>query len=207
MIAILDYGMGNVRSVANALDVLGCDAEITSDPVRIAESSRVILPGVGSFGDAIRDIQGGGLLEVLRREVLERKKPFLGICLGMQLLMESSSEHGDHAGLGWVSGSVDHLAVGTDRALKVPHVGWNTVTPVRDHPIFVGLTPAQMIFYFVHSYHVVPDDKGVVIGECSHGDDFVAAIAKDNIVAVQFHPEKSQDSGLHLLRNFSTWDA
>ena len=206
MIAIVDYGMGNVQSVHNAFSMIGEHAEITSDASRIVEASHVVLPGVGAFGDAMANLRQRNLIEPMRAVVLERRRPFLGICLGMQLLARDSDEHGQHQGLGWFDATVRRFDVSPpDRKLKVPHMGWNDVQWVQPHPMFAGLKPNEGVFYFVHSFHMHCQRTSDVVGVTSHGEDFVAAIAHDNIVATQFHPEKSQDSGLHLLQNFVAW--
>jgi glutamine amidotransferase len=196
--------MGNVRSVHNALDMLGIDAVVTADPDVIATAERLILPGVGAFGDAMGNLRTRGLVEVLSREVLEKKKPFLGVCLGMQLLARSSSEHGKHEGLGWFDADVVRFDL-PHKGLKVPHMGWNDVATRKAHPLLRGLREDQFVFYFVHSFHVVCRDSDDVVADCEYGHPFAAAIARDNIFATQFHPEKSQDNGLQILRNFSEW--
>jgi glutamine amidotransferase len=203
-VAIIDYGRGNVRSVANAIEYCGADAVVTADPAAIDDASHILLPGVGAFGDAMAALAGCGLPEVLRRQVFEKGKPFLGVCLGMQLLADRGLEHGDHAGLGWISGEVLRLTPGPD-ALKIPHMGWNEVTLTREHPVFARMRSDQLVFYFVHSYHFVAADPETVLGLCEYGRRFTAIVAKDNIVATQFHPEKSQDSGIELLQNFVKW--
>jgi glutamine amidotransferase len=196
--------MGNVRSVHNALDVLGLDAVVTADAAVIARAERLILPGVGAFGDAMGSLKARGLVEVLSHQVLQEKKPFLGVCLGMQLLARSSAEHGAHEGLGWFDADVLRFDLPND-GLKVPHMGWNDVTPRKTHPLLRGLREDQFVFYFVHSFHVVCHDATDVVAVCEYGYDFAAAIARDNIFATQFHPEKSQDNGLQILRNFAEW--
>jgi glutamine amidotransferase len=196
--------MGNVRSVYNALDALGQDAVVTADPKEIANSDRVILPGVGAFGDAMDNLRQRGLIEVLSREVLQEKKPFLGICLGMQLLAMSSTEHGEHPGLGWFDASVVRFGL-PKNGYKVPHMGWNDITPRLDHPLLRGLKEGQFVFYFVHSFHVTCRNPADVAASCDYGYPFTAAVARDNIFATQFHPEKSQDNGLQVLRNFAEW--
>jgi glutamine amidotransferase len=197
--------MGNVRSVYNALDALALDARITADPKEVADADRLILPGVGAFGDAMGNLRARGLTEILTREVIERKKPFLGICLGMQLLAESSSEHGEHAGLGWLKASVARFRL-SGNGFKVPHMGWNDVTPRLAHPVLHGLREGQFVFYFVHSFHMNCVNPGDVAASCDYGYPFAAAVARENIFATQFHPEKSQDNGLQILRNFASWE-
>ncbi|MFH2091019.1 MAG: imidazole glycerol phosphate synthase subunit HisH [Pseudomonadota bacterium] len=204
MIAIIDYGMGNVRSVYNALDFIGQEVLITADPGKIADASRIVLPGVGAFGKAMDHLNTAGLVEILNREVLENKKPFLGICLGMQLLASDSSEHGFTNGLGLIPGQV-RMFDRPDSDLKLPHMGWNDIMPQKPHPVFDGLKPGQFCFYFVHSYHFKPQDSGDVLATCDYGGEFCAVLARDNIIATQFHPEKSQDNGIQLLENFVNW--
>jgi glutamine amidotransferase len=205
MIAIVDYGGGNVRSVANALAYLGLDAVVTADGAVIGEAERIILPGVGAFGDVMAKLEARGLIEVLDREVQGRAKPFLGVCLGLQLLAKSSTEHGLHTGLGYLDAHVERFDPAVLVApLKVPHMGWNEVVPEVEHPMFAKL-PADAAFYFVHSYHIACDDPALVAGTSFHGYRFASVVHHENIFATQFHPEKSQDNGLQVLENFSTW--
>lgn len=204
-VAIIDYGRGNVRSVYNALDYIGVDAEITDDPAVIDNASHILLPGVGAFGDAVEALHARGLPEVLHRNVIENGKPFLGICVGMQVLAATGFEHGEHAGLGWLDASVRRIEPGPD-CLKIPHMGWNQVDLVSGHPLFAGFRPETLVFYFVHSFAVTTDDTDKILGTCDYGAPFVCALAWDNIVTTQFHPEKSQDSGIELLENFVDWD-
>jgi glutamine amidotransferase len=196
--------MGNVRSVQNAFDSLGHDAVVTSDPSVIAEAERLVLPGVGAFGDAMENLRMRGLVDVLRQQVLEAKKPFLGICLGMQLLAKSSSEHGTHLGLGWIDAEVTRFNFPAT-GLKVPHMGWDEIVPHGEHPLMEGLRADQFVFYFVHSFFVVCRESRDVAASCEYGTSFTAAIEKGNIFATQFHPEKSQDNGIQLLQNFAEW--
>jgi imidazole glycerol-phosphate synthase subunit HisH len=202
-VAIIDYGRGNVRSVANAVEYCGADAVITADAAEIGNASHIILPGVGAFGDAMQALDERGLPEVLARAV-SAGKPFLGVCLGMQLLADKGFEHGEHKGLGFVAGEVMRLDAGLDH-LKIPHTGWNGVTLKAPHPVFAGLRNDQLTFYFVHSYHFRTADPATVLGICDYGRPFTAVVAKDNIVATQFHPEKSQDSGIQAIENFIKW--
>jgi glutamine amidotransferase len=203
-IAIIDYGRGNVRSVANAVEYCGADAVVTSDAAVIDDASHILLPGVGAFGDAMAALKERGLPEVLHRQAFEKGKPFLGICLGMQVLAERGHEHGTHDGLGWIKGEVARLQPGAD-SLKIPHMGWNDITLAAEHPVFKGFTPGRLTFYFVHSYHFRAA-ADAVLATCDYGARFTAAVAKDNIVATQFHPEKSQDSGVEVLENFVKWN-
>jgi len=199
MIVIIDYGMGNLFSVENALKSLGASVKISSRENDIVNAEKLILPGVGAFPDGMKNLQELGLIPFLEREVLEKKKPFLGICLGMQLLATEGEEHKLTRGLGWVAGRVRRFAVDED-TFRIPHVGWNDVMPKSGQPLFQGIE--SPIFYFVHSYHLVPDDQSVVAATCQYGETFVAAVKKENIFGTQFHPEKSQKNGLRLLENF-----
>ena len=203
-VAIIDYGRGNVRSVANAVEYCGADARVTADPAVIDDASHIILPGVGAFGDAMEALQARGLPEVLHRQAFEKGKPFLGVCLGMQLLADRSTEHGEHAGLGWIAGEVVRLVPGPD-ALKIPHMGWNAIAVKKPHALFEGLYPGQLNFYFVHSYYFSAADPGSVVAVCEYAASFPVVVGKDNIIAAQFHPEKSQDSGIEVLENFIAW--
>lgn len=204
-VAIIDYGRGNVRSVFNALEYTGTDAVITDDPAEIDNASHILLPGVGAFGDAVDALNARGLPEVLHRQAFEKGKPFLGICVGMQMLAKAGFEHGEHAGLGWLDAEVRRLEPGPD-CLKIPHMGWNQVELQSEHPLFDGFTETTLVFYFVHSYAVTTPDTDKILGTCGYGAPFVSALAWDNIVATQFHPEKSQDSGIEMLENFVGWE-
>lgn len=202
MIAIIDYGMGNIRSVRNACEALGANAELTDDPNRLAAARGLILPGVGAFGDGMAALRGRGLVDVLNEQVLVRGKPLLGLCLGMQMLATKSTEHGVHDGLGWISGKVDLMDIPRDHAeLHLPHIGWNTVRFIKRDGLY-GNMGEQADFYFVHSYAFVPDDRSVISGESEHGIPFVASIEHKNIWATQFHPEKSHKNGLALFANW-----
>ena len=204
MIAIVDYGMGNLRSVANAIAYCGAEPQVTDRADDLAEASHLVLPGVGAFGDAMARLSERGLIEPLTEQVLRKGKPLLGICLGMEVLAARSSEHGEHRGLGWFDADVVRL-VPRERGLKVPHMGWNTIAAKVDHPVLRGLTPQQLTFYFVHSYHMACRSTGDVVATCDYGGSFAAIVGRDNTIATQFHPEKSQDSGLQLLTNFLRW--
>ena len=204
-VAIIDYGRGNVRSVYNAVDYAGADAVITQDAKEIDGASHILLPGVGAFGDAVAELKARDLPEVLYRQAFEKGKPFLGICVGMQVLATKGLEHGDHDGLGWIDAQVSRLESGPD-CLKIPHMGWNGVTLNRDHPIFDGFKEDTLVFYFVHSYSVITHDTEKILGTCSYGSPFVCALAWENIITTQFHPEKSQGSGIEMLENFIGWD-
>ena len=209
VVAIVDYGINNVRSVRNAVEYCGSDPVVTHDAAVIADASHVILPGVGAFGDAMNNIRARGIDEILERHVREKGKPFLAVCLGMQLLAQTSEEHADdglpHRGLGWFDADVLRLVPG-DRALKIPHMGWNMVTKERDHPILANIRESNLAFYFVHSFAMRCNNPGDVVGRTQYGQPVTAIVAKDNIAATQFHPEKSQDSGIELVSNFLRWN-
>lgn len=192
-------GMGNIRSVANALIALNCDIKILEDVHGLSEAERIVLPGVGAFGDAMRHLREGNWIEPLEREVLKKGKIFLGICLGLQVLGTTGTEHGLHQGLNWIPGKVDRLQVSPK--LRIPHVGWNNVLFQIRTGFYSDLGETQA-FYFVHSYALEPEDKSVVSGVCEYGTVFTASIQKDNIIATQYHPEKSQKAGLAVLKNF-----
>jgi len=197
-LVIIDYGMGNIMSVAMALDFLGTEYTISSDHTKISNASAYILPGVGAFHAAMDILNGRGLTELLTEEVIRHKKPFLGICLGMQLVAESSTEKSFTEGFGWIKGCVEYIK--TPNNLRVPHVGWNNITCINDTTLFDNIT-GEMNFYFDHSYRLVCENN-IKAAVCDYGVEIVAAIRKDNIFATQFHPEKSQRNGLKLLRNF-----
>jgi len=199
MIVIIDYQMGNLRSVQKGFERVGHEAIITSDPAVIAQASKLVLPGVGAFADAIAELYRRELVEPIR-ESIDSGKPFLGICLGLQMLFDCSYEDGQHEGLGIVPGEVRKFEV--PREYKVPHMGWNQVHYRERPPIFSGIDD-QTHFYFVHSYYVVPHDAGIVAGEAAYPDPFCAMIWRDNLFATQFHPEKSQRAGLQVLQNFA----
>lgn len=194
--------MGNVRSVERAFDSLGARVQITRDPAVVEAADRVVLPGVGAFGVAMERLHEFGLVDALERRVIEDGVPFLGICLGMQLICRDSEEHGMHSGLGWVEAAVRRLDV-EELGLRIPHVGWNDVVPLPH----ATLASDSGVFYFVHSLVVVPDDgrDEMVAATCAYGRPFAAALERGNVAATQFHPEKSQTDGLALLRKFLTW--
>ena len=202
MIVIIDSGIGNIRSVANALEYLKAKHTITSNPKDLKEADKIIFPGVGSFADGMKAIHSTGLIDILKDEVLKNGKPYLGICLGMQLLAESGEEDGKHTGLGWIPGVVRQIDVkNTD--VKLPHIGWNTVQPKPKSVLFkdLGENPT---FYFVHSYIFTPKDSSIIESTCEYREVFAASIRYKNIFGVQFHPEKSQMNGLNLIKNFVT---
>lgn len=198
MILIVDYGMGNVGSVKNAVTVLGFDAVISRATEDIKKASHIILPGVGAFKEGMENLETFGLVEILADAVLKDKKPFLGICLGMEMLAEYGEEAGSHRGLGWIKGRAKRLNVG--QTGRLPHVGWNDVILESDSTLFRGIK--RPIFYFLHSYHLVAEDRSIVTAYSEYGERFVAAVQKGNILGVQFHPEKSQRNGLKVLENF-----
>ncbi|MCA9230753.1 MAG: imidazole glycerol phosphate synthase subunit HisH [Planctomycetales bacterium] len=199
MIAIIDYQMGNLRSVQKAFERGGHAATITCEPAEIAAAEKIVLPGVGAFADAIAELKRRELVEPIRQAV-STGKPFLGICLGLQLLFDRSLEDGEHEGLGILPGEVRRFNI--PHEYKVPHMGWNRVRFKRRPPIFAGLED-EPHFYFVHSYHVVPREEADVAGEASYPDPFCAVVWRDNLYATQFHPEKSQADGLQVLKNFA----
>ena len=203
MLVVVDYGLGNLYSVNKIFEALGVPVSISSDPEVILQAERIVLPGVGAFGDGMRNLEERKLIPVLNESVRERGTPFLGICLGMQLLAESSNEYGEHSGLGWIRGKVVKLNV-AEKGFKIPHIGWNQIILKQDHPLFKGLAP-MTDFYFVHSYEFQPSDQKDLLAISQYGKDITAAVGRKNIAGVQFHPEKSQDNGLKLMENFITW--
>lgn len=200
MIAIVDYGMGNIRSVEKAFLKIGAEVGIASDPQALRDARAVVLPGVGAFRDCMKNLGDLGLLEAIARHI-DAGKPFLGICLGLQILFTESEEFGLCKGLNLFPGRVVRFEREGRRGLKIPHMGWNQVAFVRRPPVF-GEIPDNTFFYFVHSYYVVPQDSGIAAGTTHYGGDFVSMIWKDNVIATQFHPEKSQEMGLKVLRGF-----
>ncbi len=203
-VVIIDYGMGNVGSIANMLRKLELPSKITGDPSEIARATRLILPGVGAFDHGMRQLESLGLLSVLHRKALHERVPILGICLGMQLFSRQSEE-GRLAGLGWIDADVRRFRSNEAAPLRVPHMGWNLMTPFQAHPVFQNLN-GEWRFYFVHSYHVCCDYSADVAGVTSYGKPFVSAVARENLVGVQFHPEKSHRFGMQLLENFARWN-
>lgn len=199
-VAIVDYGIGNVRSLTNAFDFLGAEVLLTNDIEELAVADRIVLPGVGAFGDAMTAIHALGLSGPLSELALVKHKPILGICLGMQLFAETSAEHGSHIGLGWMAADV--VPLNCAPPAKVPHVGWNEISFASDDWLFRDIPVTQADFYFVHSFHMLCRDKADCIALADHGGEVTAAVRRDNLVATQFHPEKSQDNGLQLLRNW-----
>lgn len=197
-IAIVDYGMGNLRSVQKGIERVGFPAEVTRVPERIVAAAGVVLPGVGAFGACMDNLRAYGLIEPVRQAIL-RGTPFLGICLGMQLLFDESDEFGPVRGLGVFPGRVVRFA--ENRTLKVPHMGWNQIRKRQDTPHLRGIDDGAFV-YFVHSYYVVPADASLTATSTEYGVEFTSAIARDNVFATQYHPEKSQAVGLKILENF-----
>lgn len=210
IVALIDYGSGNLRSAEKALARVarergtGHEIVVTSDPKVVARAERIVLPGVGAFGDCMRGLSAiAGMTDALGDAVLRRQIPFLGICVGMQLLASVGREFGDHAGLSWIEGEVVRLAP-SDPALKIPQIGWNELAVKRAHPLFAGIAPDAHA-YFVHSYAMKTANAANILATSDYGGAFTAAVGRDNIVGTQFHPEKSQAVGLMLLGNFLEW--
>lgn len=195
-IVIIDYGAGNLRSVSRAVVHAGFEPNVTADPYDVTHADAVILPGVGAAADTMRNLREHKMVEPVR-EYIASGRPFFGVCMGQQALLTLSEEGGEHECLGIIEGRVKKLPPG----LKVPHMGWNNVRQTSPHPIFDGI-PDESFFYFVHSYYPEPVDESVVIGETEYGVTFASVLARDNIVATQFHPEKSGDMGLRMYQNF-----
>jgi glutamine amidotransferase len=195
--------MGNLQSVGNLLEYLGEEYVITNNKEEIISAEKLILPGVGAFGEAMNNLKEFGLVEVIKDEVIKNKKPFLGICLGMQVLAEKGYEGGEFEGLGLLGGEVKLFDL-QDKSLPIPHVGWNTVKPESNSKLYKD--EKERVFYFVHSYHFVCENNSDVSGICDYGGEFVASIEKDNIFATQFHPEKSQDDGIEVFQNFLSYN-
>jgi imidazole glycerol-phosphate synthase subunit HisH len=212
MIAIIDYGMGNLRSVHKAFAAVGHDAVVTRDPHVLNKASHLVLPGVGAFADCMANLEQYGLIDPIRKGIANGK-PFLGICLGLQLLFTESEEFGMHKGLDIVSGKVRRFqfqpgsAMSTSpmpNALKVPHMGWNELTVKRVAPPLQNLPTGTQV-YFVHSYYVEPSDPSIIATTTNYGTSFVSSIWRDNVFACQYHPEKSQTTGLQIVKNFAEW--
>jgi glutamine amidotransferase len=206
---IIDYGSGNLRSAEKAFErsvsELGLDmtVEVTGDAETVRAADRVVLPGVGAFGDCRRGLDAvPGMVEALEETVHGKGRPFLGICVGMQLMATRGLEHGEHPGLGWIEGDVVEMTP-ADPALKIPHMGWNQLEIVRPHPVMADLPATHA--YFVHSYHLKPETEADVLAHTDYGGPVTAAVARGNMVGTQFHPEKSQELGLALIRNFLQW--
>jgi glutamine amidotransferase len=203
MVAVVDYGMGNLRSVYNAIDLLGFEVNIINSPDKLNDFDRIILPGVGSYGVCMKNLNSSGFSQAIK-EFVNTGRPLIGICLGMQVLSDKGLEGGEFQGLGLIEGDVARLEL-TDQQLKIPHVGWNAVSFSNpNHPLAKGLKQDSN-FYFTHSYYFSTKKDENIFGVTSYGKDFVSAIIKENVFATQFHPEKSQDCGLTLLKNFLNW--
>ena len=212
-VAIVDYGSGNLRSVAKALERVTAEAgggdavTVTADADSVAGADRIVLPGVGAFADCMKGLEGlPGMVEALTHSVLQAKRPFLGICVGMQLMAEQGFEHGRRAGLGWIPGDVVPIEPRSNE-LKIPHMGWNTLDVLREHPVLnkLSLGPKGQHAYFVHSYHLNPADEADVLARADYGGPVTAIVARDTAIGTQFHPEKSQRFGLALISNFLRW--
>ena len=198
-IALIDYGAGNLRSVHNALRAVGAAPDVTADPQKVLAADRIVLPGVGAFAACYNGLAAiEGMIDALEQRVRRGGVPFLGICVGMQLLADAGIEHGRHKGLGWIGGEVRPITPQPN--IKVPHMGWNDVKPMGDHPVL-----AAGEAYFLHGYHFAAANKADIAASTDHGGALTAAIARDNIIGVQFHPEKSQQYGLALLERFLAW--
>ncbi len=213
LVVIIDYQSGNLHSAEKAFERaareegLSARIAVTADAEIVAQADRIVLPGVGAFGDCRRGLHDTpGMVDALREAVLERGRPFLGICVGMQLLADRGLEHGEHAGLGWISGEVD-LIRPSDPGLKVPHMGWNTLNLRQEHALLGGIPAGADGWhaYFVHSYHFRTSAKQALIAETDYGGPITAAVGRDNLFGTQFHPEKSQKLGLRLIANFLRW--
>jgi glutamine amidotransferase len=212
-VAIIDYGSGNLHSAAKAFERAsrergnGYFIEVTAEPAQVAEAERIVLPGVGAFADCKQGLARiPGMIEALTEAVRERGVPFLGICVGLQLMATRGLEHGETPGLDWIAGEVQAIAPG-DPHLKIPHMGWNTLDFARAHPLFEGIPTGEggLNAYFVHSYHLVPTEAGALVATTDYGGPITAFVAKDNMAGSQFHPEKSQKLGLALIGNFLAW--
>ena len=201
MIAIIDYGMGNLRSVSKGFESLGYSTSVTRSTEEILNSRGIVLPGVGAFGDCVRNLDEFGLIEPIRKSLIEQK-PFLGICLGLQVLFEESEESPGIRGLGIFKGKIVKFPKFDDKRLKIPHMGWNQVELAKESPLLKGV-PNKSWFYFVHSYYPEPQDQEIVVGQTTYGIDFTCAVSKGIIFACQFHPEKSSSMGLRILENFA----
>jgi glutamine amidotransferase len=204
-IALIDYGSGNLQSAYKALELVSnCKNKIfiTSNSKDLLKADKIILPGVGAFADCIKGLKSiSGMTDVLNEVVLEKKKPFLGICIGMQLLATKGKEKGDHDGLGWIKGKV--IKIKKSKKIKIPHMGWNTVKVISKHPI---LKRKKFESYFVHSYNFICKNKKNIIATCDYQQKITAIVGKENIIGTQFHPEKSQKIGLEILKNFVSWN-
>ena len=197
MVAIINYGMGNLASVQKAFNALNIESKITSNLQEIKKASSIVLPGVGSFSQGMKNLKGNNLVDILTEEVMVKKKPFLGICLGMQLIFDNGNEPEPCKGLGWISGEVKKINF--QENIKLPHLGWNVIKKYDNEEYQDELINN---FYFIHSYHVIPKNLDNIHSYVHYGSDFVASIKRDNIFATQFHPEKSQEAGLSLIKSY-----
>jgi glutamine amidotransferase len=202
-VAIVDYGMCNLDSIRRAVEECGGSPQVTGDPKDLERAARIIIPGVGSFSEAAGNLKKLGLADAIREQVRGKQIPLLGICLGMQLLATRGEEGGESEGLGLIDGDVVKLAPAAAKE-RVPHVGWNEVRPVTPHPLFQGISPGKD-FYFVHSFHLRPRDAKFRLASTPYCGEFASAVVSDNVLGVQFHPEKSQRVGFQLLKNFLSW--
>ena len=202
MIGIIDYGMGNIGSVAKAFDYLGIKAKVGESPGDLRGTHAIVLPGVGAFRDAMKNLRERGFIEFLQEEVIEKKKPYLGICLGLQLIFEISEEFGETEGFGWIPGRVVRFELPDE--YKIPHMGWNQIWLKGEHPVFDRIESGNY-FYFVHSFYAKPSVDDFTFATTDYGVDFTSVVIKENIIAVQFHPEKSGRLGLRILNNFFRW--
>ncbi len=202
MIAIIDYGVGNLFSLRSSLDMIGADSMVTSDPDLIRSADKILLPGVGAFRDARKKLSDTGLDKVVIEEVRNGKK-LMGICLGMQMLFDRSFEYGEHKGLGLLRGDVIGMEGRIPQGLNIPHIGWNSLKITSDHPVFKNTREGDFV-YFVHSYYAAGCEDSL-LATTDYGIDITAAVAKDNIAGMQFHPEKSGEAGLNILRAFAEW--
>lgn len=199
MVVIIDYGLGNLASVAKSFSAAGAETIITNNPTKIKKADKIVLPGQGAFADGLNNLKTSGLIQLLTQEVMNRKKPFLGICLGLQLLAESGLENGRHSGLGWIKG--DAIKLKSLPPLRLPHVGWDNINISKSSAIFNQI-PNGADFYFVHSFYLEPNNKKIIAATCDYGQTFTVALQYKNIFATLFHPEKSQKFGQQLIKNF-----
>jgi glutamine amidotransferase len=207
-VALIDYGSGNIASAAKALARAAGETNqeitVTADPDKVREADRIVLPGVGAFADCMQGLKAvPGLIDALNESVIKKGKPFLGICVGMQLMARDGREFGVHKGLGWIDGEVVPMTP-ADPALKIPHMGWNEVVTLQNHPVFAGIDKGAHA-YFVHSFELKPQRRGDLLATTDYGGPVTAAVGRANLVGTQFHPEKSQAVGLRLLSNFLSW--
>ncbi|WP_085907699.1 imidazole glycerol phosphate synthase subunit HisH [Kiloniella majae] len=209
-LAIIDYGSGNLRSAAKAFERAAVESGlrtsvvVTSDPEQVRKADRIVLPGVGAFADCWRGLNAAeGMIHVLHEQVIQGGKPFMGVCVGMQLMASVGREYKDCEGLGWIPGEVIKMDP-EDQSLKIPHMGWNELCVLQKTPVLKGLEDGTHI-YFVHSYHYIPESQDHILAEVEYGHKVVAVIGRDNLIGTQFHPEKSQAAGLNLFANFLKW--